>query len=281
MEKRLASANKGKSWRRRSSWRTRKWHGFWMPTRPAPLNCRSCRSADGWWTQSSIRFIERRSFWKRWPASKSKKAIYGVTSGSFELWCRIVLNTLPSRTNRSSCAWSWTRSWSRTGELMCTTTFHFPDLPTRGKKKRQPISICVTRVIARREAVIGHQILPDGHGIPAMTRAKLDSLPEWLAGRRRRRMIFRANTAQPYAKPGDHLVGRFCGLAFSFLRKAFGVGVAVRDRQLFRRPGDHLVGRFCRRSPSPGSWRAHPNAGRLQVGAGRFPAHTSFLLNAS
>ena len=117
----------------------------------------------------------------------------------------------------------------------------------------QPANKALHREIARLEAVIGHQILPDGHGIPAMTQAELDSLPEWLAGRRRRRMIFRANTAQPYAKPGDHLVGRFCGLAFSFLRKAFEVGVAVRGRRLFRRPGDHLVGRFCRRSPSPGS----------------------------
>src|SRR5499425_419918 len=124
-----------------------------MPTRPARLNCWSCRSADGWWTQSSTRSIERRSFWKRWLASKSKKAISSVTSRSFELWCWIVLNTLPSRTNRSSCAWSWTRSWSRTGELMCTTTFRFPDLPPRGKKKCQPISICVTRIMNRVKAL--------------------------------------------------------------------------------------------------------------------------------
>src|SRR6516164_3428709 len=33
-----------------------------MPTRPARLNCRSCRSGADWWTQSSIRSIERRSF---------------------------------------------------------------------------------------------------------------------------------------------------------------------------------------------------------------------------
>src|SRR6516225_7442192 len=124
-----------------------------MPTRPARLNCGSCRSADDWWTQSSIRSIERRSFWKRRLASKSKKAISGVTSRSFELWCRIVLNTLPSKTNRSSCAWSWTRSWSRTGELMCTTTFRFLDLRLRGKKKCQPISICVTHVMNRLKAL--------------------------------------------------------------------------------------------------------------------------------
>src|SRR5216683_4150017 len=131
-----------------------------MPTRPARLNCRSCRSADDWWTQSSIRSIERRSFWKRWLASKSKKAISGVTSRSFELWCRIVLNTLPSRTNRSSCAWSWTRSWSRTGELMCTTTFRFLDLPPRGKKKCQPISICVTHVMTRVKAIYRSWAIP-------------------------------------------------------------------------------------------------------------------------
>src|SRR5215469_3295162 len=125
-----------------------------MPTRPARLNCWSCRSADGWWTQSSTRSIERRSFWKRWLASKSKKAISGMTSRSFELWCRIVLNTLPSRTNRSCCAWSWTRSWSGTGELMCTITFRFLDLPLRGRKKCQPISICVTHVIAERKTFV-------------------------------------------------------------------------------------------------------------------------------
>src|SRR5215469_4903159 len=124
-----------------------------MPTRLVPLNSRSCRSADGWWTQSSIRSIERRSFWKRWLASKSRKAMSGVISRSFELWCRIVLNTLPSRTNRSSCAWSWTRSWLRTGELMCTTTLRFPDLPPRGKKKCQPISIYVTHVMNRVKAL--------------------------------------------------------------------------------------------------------------------------------
>src|SRR5258708_7796455 len=131
-----------------------------MLTRPARLNCRSCRSADGWWMQSSIRSIERRSFWRRWLASKSKKAISGVTSRSFELWCRIVLNTLPSRTNRSSCAWSWTRSWSRTGELMCTTTFRFLDLPPRGKRKCQPISICVTHVMSRVKAIYRSCAIP-------------------------------------------------------------------------------------------------------------------------
>src|SRR6516164_8696448 len=131
-----------------------------MPTRLVPLNSRSCRSADGWWTQSSIRSIEKRSFWKRWLESKSRKAMSGVISRSFELWCRIVLNTLPSRTNRSSCASCWTRSWSRTGELMCTTTSRFPDLPHRGKKKCQPISICVTHVMNRVKALYRSWAIP-------------------------------------------------------------------------------------------------------------------------
>ena len=84
----------------------------------------------------------------------------GVISRSFELWCRIVLNTLPSRTNRSSCASCWTRSWSRTGELMCTTTSRFPDLPHRGKKKCQPISICVTHVMSRIKALYRSWAIP-------------------------------------------------------------------------------------------------------------------------
>jgi hypothetical protein len=37
--------------------------------------------------------------------------------------------------------------------LMCTTTFRFLDLLLRGKKKCQPISICVTHVIAAVEAL--------------------------------------------------------------------------------------------------------------------------------
>ena len=141
----------------------------------------------------------------------------------------------------------------------------------------------LNREIARWEAVVGHQVLPDGHRVPATTQAEFDGLPEWLADRSRRRVIFRGNTAQLYAKPGDHLVGRFCGLAFavSFLRKVFGVGVAVRGRRFRCRPGDHPIGRFCRRSPSPSSGWSHSNPGCLQVGAGCLSAHTGFLLDAS
>src|SRR5260370_34739517 len=162
-----------------------------MLTRPARLNCRSCRSADGWWTQSSIRSIERRSFWRRWLASKSKKVMSGVTSRSVELWCRIVFNTLPSRTNRSSCAWSWTRSWSRTGELMCTTTFRFLDLPPRGKKKCQPISICVTHVMNRLKALYRSWAIPcEGQQVydPRHRAEWLDKIRE--AGVRRRAEFF-------------------------------------------------------------------------------------------
>jgi hypothetical protein len=36
---------------------------------------------------------------------------------------------------------------------MCTTTFRFPDLPPRGKKKCQPISICVTHIMNRVKAL--------------------------------------------------------------------------------------------------------------------------------
>ena len=36
---------------------------------------------------------------------------------------------------------------------MCTTTFRFLDLPPRGKKKCQPISICVTHVMSRLKAI--------------------------------------------------------------------------------------------------------------------------------
>src|SRR5713101_3055672 len=101
---------------------------------------------------------------RRWLESKSKKAISGVTSRSFELWCRIVLNTLPSRTNRSSCAWSWTRSWSRTGELMCTTTFRFLDLPPRGKRKVSTnFDLCNARHDATQGIVsgLGHSLCRD------------------------------------------------------------------------------------------------------------------------
>ena len=110
----------------------------------------------------------------------------------------------------------------------------------------QPTNKALHRQIARSKAMLGHQILPDGHGIAARTQAELDGFPEWFAGRWRWSGFFRGGTAQPYAKPGDHLVGR-----------------------------------FCRRSPSPGSWRSHPNARGLQVGTGRFPAHAGLLLDAS
>ena len=86
---------------------------------------------------------------------------------------------------------------------------------------------------------------------------------------------FSASEALPlHAKPGGHLVGRFCGcFCFSLIRKVFGVGVGVGvDRGQFGRvrPGGHLVGRFCRRSPSPRTWRPHSDPGRLQIGYRRF-----------
>src|SRR5215472_2541396 len=106
----------------------------------------------------------------------------------------------------------------------------------------QPPNKASDREIACAEVLVGHQILPNGSGISATTQAEFDGLPERLAeGGFRRGYI-----AQPYAKPGDHLVGRFC---FSFFRKV--VGIAVRGWRFRRRPGDHFVGRFCWRAASP------------------------------
>jgi hypothetical protein len=44
--------------------------------------------------------------------------------------------------------------------LMCTTTFRFLDLPPRGKKKCQPISICVTHVMNRFKALFRSWAIP-------------------------------------------------------------------------------------------------------------------------
>jgi hypothetical protein len=55
--------------------------------------------------------------------------------------------------------------------------------------------------------------------------------------------LFPEETAQLHAKPGGHLIGRFCAFGFSSIRKVFGVavavGVAVRRRQFCRRAGGH------------------------------------------
>jgi hypothetical protein len=45
---------------------------------------------------------------------------------------------------------------------MCTTTFRFLDLPRRGKKKCQPISICVTHVMRRLKAIYRSWAIPCG-----------------------------------------------------------------------------------------------------------------------
>src|SRR5437016_9375268 len=45
---------------------------------------------------------------------------------------------------------------------MCTTTFRFLDLPPRGKRKCQPISICVTHVMRRLKAIYRSWAIPCG-----------------------------------------------------------------------------------------------------------------------
>ena len=126
------------------------------------------------------------------------------------------------------------------------------------------------RLIATAKPTLGHQILPDGHGIAIAAQAEFDRIPERFAetGGPSRLRIFRSRVAQLHAKPGGHLIliGRFCGFCFCFsLRgKVFGVGVGVGvgvGRFCRVRPGGHLVGRFCRRR------RPHIRGGRTPIPA--------------
>jgi hypothetical protein len=91
---------------------------------------------------------------------QKREAMFGVTSRSSELWCRIVLNTLPSRTDRSSCAWSWTRSWSGTGELMLH--YNIP-LSRPAPPKEEKVSTNFDLCNARHDP---GQILTDGQITP-------------------------------------------------------------------------------------------------------------------
>src|SRR5437588_259135 len=52
----------------------------------------------------------------------------------------------PSGRSRSSCAWCWTRLWSKIGASMCTTTSRFPDFRIRSNKECQPNTIYVTNI---------------------------------------------------------------------------------------------------------------------------------------
>ncbi len=147
------------------------------------------------------------------------------------------------------------------------------------------------RLIATAKPTLGHQILPDRHGIAIAAQTQFDRIPERFAetGGQSTLRLFRSRVAQLHAKPGGHLIliGRFCGFCFCFSlrRKVFGVGVGVGvgvdvGRFCRVRPGGHLVGRFCRRSPSPHPRRTHSDPGRFQVGTGGLPTHPGLLLDA-
>ena len=72
---------------------------------------------------------------------------------------------------------------------------------------------------------------------------------------------------------------RFC---FSLRKRFSGLGLGL-SRSLglaCARPGGHLVGRFCRRPPSPRTRRTHPDTGCLQIAARCFSTHPGLLLDA-
>jgi len=104
-------------------------------------------------------------------------------------------------------------------------------------------------LIAAVEPALGHQILPNPGGIATLAQTQFDRLTKRFAqtGGRNGLGRFMPSVAQLHAKPGGHRI---------------------------------LFGRFCRRSPSPGTWRAHSDPGRFQVGAGGLPTHPGLLLDA-
>jgi len=67
----------------------------------------------------------------------------------------------------------------------------------------QLVSEAPTALIATLESVAGNQILPDGHGIAIPTQTQPDDFPVGFTG------ASRCLTAQPHAKVGGHLYGRF------------------------------------------------------------------------
>ena len=99
--------------------------------------------------------------------------------------------------------------------------------------------------IARREAVVVDQVLPDGHGVAAAAERVDDQLAVGLA-----RAGLRRSTG-------------------TLLRYGCGVTGVCAGRRGRRRVGGHLRrnGRFCRTSGRPAT-AAHGQAGRLQVVAG-------------
>ena len=84
-------------------------------------------------------------------------------------------------------------------------------------------------LIAARKPVIGNEVLPDGHGIPATNQSLLDQLAIWFTGTGGPiGMVDRRSLApRRRARVGGHLYGRFC------------------------RVGGHLIGRFCWRLAVP------------------------------
>ena len=116
----------------------------------------------------------------------------------------------------------------------------------------------------------------------AMAMEIFSARAKWRASQSARR------TALKKCLTGGDIVrdGRFCAFRFClFLRgKVFEVGVGAGVDRAFRLacvgPGGHFVGRFCRSSPSPPTWRTHPDTGCLQVGASRFSPHPGLLLDA-
>ncbi len=106
-------------------------------------------------------------------------------------------------------------------------------------------------VVSPGEAVVVHQVLPDGHGVAATRQPQFDDFPVRLA------------------RAGSRTAAR---LPFRLGHR--GIGWLFR-----RRVGGHLYGRFCRRSPAPTARWPERDPGRFEVSAGRFPPDTGGLLN--
>src|SRR6266853_1624330 len=104
------------------------------------------------------------------------------------------------------------------------------------------------RLVAAGEAVVGNQILPDGHGIASTAQSQFDGLAIRLAGTGGWILIRRPESVVP--------------------------------KRLSAKVGGHLVGRFCRCSPSPRTRWSHGDPNRFQVCAGCLSAHTRGLLDA-
>ena len=73
------------------------------------------------------------------------------------------------------------------------------------------------RLVAAVEAGLGNQVLPDSHGVPALTQPQLDGFAERFASTGRRPTILTAETGQRNRlggpRVGGHLLGqngRFC-----------------------------------------------------------------------